>query len=502
MRILWIDDEVDLMKPFVYLLNQEGYEVTPSASGEDGLTLLRKESFDIVFLDEIMPGIDGLEVLKKIKGKNPQQLVVMITKSEEQELMERAYSDWVDDYITKPFSFNQILSVLNRTLKRRQLIERGMLQEYAQEMRDVELPVTSRGWAGYYEKQVAWDLKMLEIGDQSLREIHDAKKVEADGAFNKYIEKNYRHLLQEGPIFSHKFFETVVAPYLREGPVFLFILDSLRLDQYIKILPYLRDYYDVSTDFYYSILPTATPYSRNALMSGLLPLEIITKFPAYWTFEERGQNRFEKELFLEQLKRLGYEKKQVQFHKVVSLSDVSKSISTVVAKESDVTVYIVNFLDILIHSIPGRANMKGLLNDERIFLNLLAFWFPTSPIFDLFKKLAAKKRRIILTSDHGYIRVKRPVLVYGGREISSNLRYKYGPALRSDPRGAVILQNPADFMLPSESVSVRFLIAREDYYFIYPTKPSEYEQEFKFTLQHGGISMEEMILPFGVLKPR
>jgi len=202
------------------------------------------------------------------------------------------------------------------------------------------------------------------------------------------------------------------------------------------------------------------------------------------------------------MKRLGYTKKEIQFYKVVTLNDISKSIGAVLAKEADIVIYIVNFLDILIHSIPGRENMKGLLNDERVFLNLLAFWFPTSPLFELLRRLAQKKRRIIFTTDHGFIRVKRPVLVYGGREISSNLRYKYGPALRSDPKGAIILESPSDFMLPSENVSVRFLIAREDYYFIYPTKPSEYEQEFKFTLQHGGISMEEMILPFGILKAR
>ncbi len=502
MKVLWIDDEVDLMKPFIYLLNQEGYEVKPSTSGEDGLSLLKKEPFDIVFLDEIMPGIDGLEVLKKIKGKNPQQLVVMITKSEEEELMERAYSDWVDDYITKPFSFNQILSVLNRTLKRRQLIEKVIIEEYSQQMKDLELPSSYRGWISYYEAQVAWDLKLLELGDQSLREIHDAKKIEANSAFNKYIEKNYRSLLQEGPIFSHKFFQTIVAPYLREGPVYLFILDSMRLDQYVKIQPYLRDHFEVSTDYYYSILPSATPYSRNSLMAGFLPLDIIKEYPLYWTFEEKGQNRFEKELFIEQMKRLGYTKKEIQFYKVVTLNDISKSIGAVLAKEADIVIYIVNFLDILIHSIPGRENMKGLLNDERVFLNLLAFWFPTSPLFELLRRLAQKKRRIIFTTDHGFIRVKRPVLVYGGREISSNLRYKYGPALRSDPKGAIILESPSDFMLPSENVSVRFLIAREDYYFIYPTKPSEYEQEFKFTLQHGGISMEEMILPFGILKAR
>ncbi len=502
MKILWIDDEVDLMKPFVYLLNQEGYEVKTSTSGEDGLVMFKKEPFDIIFLDEIMPGIDGLEVLKKIKSKNPQQLVVMITKSEEEELMERAYSDWVDDYITKPFSFNQILSVLNRTLKRRKLIEKSVVAEYAQQMRDVELPSSYRGWINYYESQVAWDLKLLELGDQELKEIHDNRKSEANSAFNKYIEKNYRHLLEEGPIFSHKFFSTIVTPYLREGPVYLFILDSMRLDQYNKIQPYLRDYFEVATDYYYSILPSATPYARNALMAGLLPLDIVKHYPEYWTFEEKGQNRFEKELFLEQLKRLGYGRKEVQFYKMVTLNDIDKSINNVLAREADIVVYIVNFIDILIHSIPGREDMKGLLNDERVFLNLLGFWFPTSPLFELLKRLAHKKRKIILTSDHGFIRVKRPVLVYGGREISTNLRYKYGPALRSDAKGAIVLENPSDFMLPADNVSVRFLIAREDYYFIYPTKPSEYEQEFKYTLQHGGISLEEMILPFGILKPR
>ncbi len=502
MKILWIDDEIDLLKPFVYLLNQEGWEVKTSTSGEDGLSLIKKESFDIIFLDEIMPGVDGLEVLKKIKGKNPQQLVVMITKSEEGELMERAYGDWVDDYITKPFSLNQILSVLNRTLKRRQLIEKTIFEDYAQEMRSRDLPTSSRGWINYYATQVAWDLKLLDFADQNLKEIHEAKKVEANAAFNKYVEKNYKGLLQEGPIFSHNFFQSIVLPQLKEGPVCLFILDSMRLDQYLKIQPYLRDIFEVNTNYYYSILPSATPYARNSLFAGKLPLDIVNEFPQYWTFEERGQNRFEKQLLGEQLKRIGCDKKTLQFHKAVSLDEVSKLVGTVQAKETDIAIYIINFLDLLIHAIPGREDMKGLLNDERVFLNLLGFWFPTSPLFGLLKKLAKKRTKVIFTTDHGFIRVRRPVLVYGGREISSNLRYKYGPALRSDQRGAVVLDNPSDFMLPAEGVSVRFLIAREDYYFIYPTKPSEYEREFKYTLQHGGISMEEMILPYGIMSAR
>ncbi|UCD06326.1 MAG: response regulator [candidate division WOR-3 bacterium] len=502
MKILWIDDEIDLLKPFIYLLQKEGYDVQTAPSGEDGVKLANKEPFDLIFLDEIMPGVDGLEVLRKIKSENSQQLVVMVTKSEEENLMTQAYGGWVDDYITKPFSFNQLLSVLNRTLKRRVIIEEKMAEEYSTQIRTMTEPTGYDGWIEYYRNIVSWDTRLLEFGSKDLKTIHEEKKREGNAGFAKFIENNYPNFLHgKGPIMSHQIFSHLIFPTLNEGPIYFVIFDSMRLDQYMKLIPFLKDYYEINNHYYYSILPTATPYSRNSIFAGLLPLDIVRQYPQYWTYDEKGQNRYERDLFSEQLKRNNL-RVNFSFYKLSSISEIERSIDKIKGESTDIVIIVINFFDMLIHSIPGRGDMKGILDDERVLLNILAYWFPMSPIFELFKNLLVNKRRVILTTDHGFIRVRRPTIIYGGREISPNLRYKYGPALRVDKKTALLLNNPGDISLPSEDPSVRFAIAKEDHYFIYPTKPTEYEREFKYTFQHGGISTEEMILPVGILKPR
>jgi DNA-binding response OmpR family regulator len=502
MKILWIDDEIDLLKPFIYLLEQEGYEVKTATSGEDGVKLAGKEVFDLIFLDEIMPGVDGLEVLRKIKSENSQQVIVMVTKSEEEDLMKKAYGGWVDDYITKPFSFNQLLSVLNRTLKRRTIITEKMGEEYANQFQVFFEPTTYSEWIEYYRALVSWELRLLEFGSKNLKDIHAQRKREANAGFVKYIEANYTTFLHgKGPVLSNTLFSHSLLPLLKEGPLHFVICDSLRLDQFNKLMAFLRDHFEINTEYYFSILPTATPYSRNALFSGLLPLEIVQQYPQYWAFEEKGQNRFEKELFAEQLKRHSLNIK-FSFYKLSSIPEIEKNIDQVANDTSDIAVVVINFFDLLLHSIPGRGDLKGVLDDESVLLNLLAYWFPTSPIYEMLSKIARNKRRIALTSDHGFIRVRKPTIIYGGRSISPNLRYKYGPALRVDKKQALLLNNPGDFYLPSADPSVRFAIAKDDSYFIYPTKPTEYEKEFKFTFQHGGISMEEIILPSAVMIPR
>jgi CheY-like chemotaxis protein len=502
MKILWIDDEIELLKPFIYLLQKEGYEVKTAPSGEDGVRLANKELFDLIFLDEIMPGVDGLEVLRKIKSENSQQLVVMVTKSEEESLMTQAYGGWVDDYITKPFSFNQLLSVLNRTLKRRIIIEEKMAEEYSTQLRTMIEPTDHKEWVEYYRNIVSWDTRLLEFGNKDLKTIHEEKKREGNAGFAKYIESQYADFIRgKGPILSHQIFSHFVFPTLSDGPIYFVIFDSMRLDQYIKLVPFLKDYYEINNQYYYSLLPTATPYSRNAIFAGLLPLEIVQNYPQYWTYDEKGQNRYERDLFSEQLKRNNLHI-NFSFYKLSSITEIEKSIDKIKGESTEIVIIVINFFDMLIHSIPGRGDMKGILDDERVLLNILVYWFPMSPIFELFKNLLVNKRRVILTTDHGFIRVHRPTIIYGGREISPNLRYKYGPALRVDKKNALLLNNPGDISLPSEDPSVRFAIAKEDYYFIYPTKPTEYEREFKNTFQHGGISTEEMILPIGILKPR
>ncbi|MCK4252199.1 PglZ domain-containing protein, partial [candidate division WOR-3 bacterium] len=363
-------------------------------------------------------------------------------------------------------------------------------------------PTNYEEWIEYYKNIVSWDLRMSEFGSRDLKEIQEQRKHEANSGFVKFIENTYADFLKgKGPVLSNKLFSHAVFPILKDGPVHFIVFDSMRLDQYLKLSLYMRDYFEIMTQYYYSILPTATPYSRNALFAGLLPLEIIQKFPQYWSFEQKGQNRFEKVLFDEQLKSHNLRIK-FSYYKLSTMQEIERNIMRVVNDKADITIVVINFFDLLLHSIPGRGDMKGILDDERVLLNLLGYWFPLSPIFEIFKKLAKKRRRIILTTDHGFIRARRPTIIYGGRSISPNLRYKYGPALRVDKKTAYLLNNPGEIYLPCADPSVRFAIAKEDYYFIYPTKPTEYEKEFKYTFQHGGISIEEIILPYAIMTPR
>jgi len=285
MRILWIDDEINLLQSFILMLQKEGYEVETATSGEDGLTKLKLSNFDIVFLDEIMPGVDGLEVLRNIKSHHPDQIVVMVTKSEERELMEKAYGEWADGYIVKPFKFADLISAINRTIKRKEIIARRIGESYTTDMRSLAYPKNYQDWIEKYLRLISWDERLEQIDDPSLKEIHEEQKREANIGFNHYYIENYQSFLSgSGPILSHRLFSTWISPLLREGPVYLFILDSMRLDQWLKITPVLRDHFEIEEHHYFSIIPSATPYSRNAIFSGLLPLEIYEKHPRYWVF--------------------------------------------------------------------------------------------------------------------------------------------------------------------------------------------------------------------------
>jgi len=484
------------------MLEKEGFDVETANSGEDGLTKLKLTNFDLIFLDEIMPGVDGLEVLRNIKSHWPDQVVVMITKSEERELMEKAYGEWADGYIVKPFKFADLLSAINRTIKRKEIIAKRIGEIYTTDLRSVTYPKTHQEWIDKYLKLVAWDEKLEDVDDQSLKEIHDSQKVEANIGFSHFYVENYQSFLGgKGPVLSHQLFKTWISPLIREGPVCLFILDSLRLDQWLKITPVLKEHFRIEENYYLSIMPTATPYSRNAIFSGLLPLDIYKEHPQFWVLEERGQNRYEKELFALQLKHLGIRGLKYYILKATTSQEIEKSYQQLYKGSYDLFIYVVNFFDLILHSIPSKSEVKSLLRDERLLLKILSSWFVSSPIFEVMKKIH-KKKRIIVTSDHGFIRVKKPLIVHGGRVISANLRYKFGPALRADEKGAVVLDDPRTIGLPQIDPSYRYIIAKEDYYFIYPTKPSQYEQEYKYTFQHGGISLNEIILPFSILRTK
>jgi CheY-like chemotaxis protein len=504
MRILWIDDEIDLLRPYVYSLKEKGYEVDTATNGPDGIELVRTKDFDLVLLDEIMSGMDGLTVLKKLKEIDPNILVAMVTKSEEEALMNEAYAKLVDDFVVKPFTPIQITAVLKRLLEKKKIISDRIAQEYATTIAQTQtFDFNHKDWLNYYVSSIRWANLLQRFGDEAIKESYEQHRLDSNLVFSRYITDVYRNWLQgkNGPILSNKFFEQFIIPRLGRKPHYLFIFDSMRLDQWYILAPILREFFEIDTQYFFSILPSATPYSRNAMFSGLLPLEILKKYPQLWVFDDTGQNRYETELLQHLLDNHNFRGKSV-FLKTAHNNDIVANASAFLSPENQLSVMVVNFLDLLIHSAKTNQLLDEITTNEYSLVGLTRLWFTNSEIFRIIKELRRRDCEITISSDHGFIKVGHPLVIYGGREISANLRYKYGGALRTDERHAILLSNPETFMLPSEHLGTKFAIAKSDYYFIYPTKPKEYEKTYKYSYQHGGVSLEEMILPVGMLKPK
>ncbi|MEO0079181.1 MAG: response regulator [candidate division WOR-3 bacterium] len=503
MKILWIDDEIDLLRPFIYGLRNRGYEVTTATNGPDGLALLKSQQFDLVLLDQIMAGMDGLEVLRRIRETDPNILVAMVTKSDSEPLINEAFGKLVDDFIIKPFTPTQLLAVLKRLLEKKRLVAGQIAGEYLAAQARQKEPGTWQDWIDYYRALTQWQMLLGRYPDSGLADVQAEHRRAADDNFSRFVEENYRRWLtaDDGPLLSHRLIERVVRPRWEERQTYLILLDSLRADQWDAILTLLQDYYEIVTDYYYSILPSATPYARNAIFSGLLPLEIYRRFPRYWTFDDTGQNRFEEELLQELLRRLKLPARHA-FLKVSHGDELAAARPLLLDSNLRFVAVVINFLDLLIHSVKSSRLLDEIIPDDTALVETTRVWFASSPVFEFLKGLARRPCRVVITSDHGFLRVKRPTLIYGSREISANLRYKHGAAIRVDERQALLLNRPEEFMLPVEHGTVKFAIAKSDYYFIYPTKPKEYEKTYKHTFQHGGISLEEMIVPVGLLTPR
>jgi DNA-binding response OmpR family regulator len=503
MKLLWIDDEIDLLRPFVYGLKEKGYEVDTATNGPDGLELVRRKDYDLVLLDEIMTGMDGLEVLRRIKESDPNLLVAMVTKSGEEELLDEAYGKLADDFVVKPFTPVQLLAVLKRLLEKRRLAADRIAQEYIASLHEQSPPGSLNQWIERYRFLIRWTTRLRRYGDEAIRDSHEQRRLDDNAEFAEYVVERYPDWLKarDGPLLSHRFFEKFVVPRLGVTPVYLLIFDSMRYDQWNALEAMLSDYYEIDTQNYLSILPSATPYARNAMLSGMLPLEIVRAYPQLWVHDESGQNRFEKELLERHLERLRW-KGRMQFVKAVRNEEIEEIKPQFLQRGAQLYVLIINYLDLLIHSLKSQRLLDEIVTDEYSLIELTRLWFVNSSVFDLIQRLARQDCRILITTDHGFVRVRRPTIIHGGREISQNLRYKHGGALRCEGKGALVLDNPESYMLPVEHSTERYAIAKGDHYFVYPTKPKEYERTYKFTYQHGGISMEELILPVAVMKPK
>jgi CheY-like chemotaxis protein len=511
-HILWVDDEIDLLKPHIVFLEKKNYKVSTCNNGADAIDMVQEENFDIVLLDENMPGISGLETLAEIKSKNANLPIIMITKSEEEYIMEDAIGNKIADYLIKPVNPNQILLSLKKNLDHSRLVSEKTSSNYQQEFRKIAMDLSMvnsyEEWAELYQKLVYWEIELENINDQGMVEILESQKQEANAQFFKFIKKNYTDWLHEDdkPILSHTLFKDFIGPNLSPtNGTLLVVIDNLRYDQWRTIEPLISDYYKKTKETsYYSILPTATQYARNAIFSGLMPSEMEKLHPEYWKndTEEGGKNLYEKEFLAAQIKRLGMNLKH-EYYKITNLkagkqlSDSYKS-----TKDNDLTVVVYNFVDMLSHSKTEMQVIKELADDDKAYRSLTVSWFKNSPLLSIIQKAHEMGQKLIITTDHGTINAKVPSKVLGDKNISSNLRYKTGKSLSFNDKEVFYVQNPRDIFLPTINMNSSFIFAKEDLFFAYPNNYNHFVKYYKNTYQHGGVSLEEMVIPCAVLEPK
>ena len=512
-QILWADDEIDQLRPHIIFLENKGFKVTPVTNGEDAITLIRGNNYDLVFLDEQMPGMDGITTLGKIKDLKPMLPVVMITKSEEEHIMEDAIGSKISDYLIKPVNPNQILLTIKRILDRSRIQNEKTAQQYLKSFTKISNSINSKSswqeWIKVYKQLTQWDIE-LESGDEALQQVLYDQVQQANKEFGKFIRSEYAYWLKDGetdrPLLSPDIIKEYVFPRLSdEKPVFFILIDCMRYDQWLVFENMLSDYYNIETDFYYSILPTATPYSRNAIFAGLYPSEIERNYPNLWTLQDDNEtslNRFEQELLEEQFlrKKLNIKPK---YEKVLHAED-NKKIQDRIKNylQQPFSAFVFNFVDTLVHSRSDSDVLKEISPDVSAFRGLTKAWFSHSALFNIFKILSKEDCTIIVTTDHGSVRALRDTKVIGDRDTSTGLRYKYGKHLKVNSDDAIFVKNPADYKLPRSVMAMNYVLATEDYFFVYPTNYNRFQNKYKDTFQHGGASMEEMILPVAVLNPK
>lgn len=512
--LLWADDEIELLKPHLLFLQQKGYEVSTAKSGDEALDLAREKNFDVVLLDENMPGLSGLETLTRLKSFRSEVPVIMITKSEEEHIMDDAIGSKIADYLIKPVNPNQILLSLKKTLDNKRLVGEKTNVSYRQAFQEIsgmlynELNLAE--WNELYRKIVFWELEIDNSPDKSMLEVLRMQKLEANNKFAKFVEKNYLKWLNgtadEAPLMSHTLVKNKLIPEIdKNESVFFIVIDNLRYDQWKVIQPILADIYKTeSEDLFYSILPTATQYARNALFAGLLPTEIQKKFPDMWlNDEDEGlKNQFEEQFMQAQLKRLGKDVK-MSYNKITNHNagkKLSENISNLLQNKLNIIVY--NFVDMMSHARTEMEVIRELADDEPAYRSITRSWLEHSPLMEIIQQLARKKIKIVITTDHGTVHVKDPAKVIGDRNVNTNLRYKTGKSMEYNKKDVFEIKNPHDAFLPKQHVSSVYIFAKEYKFFAYPNNYNHYVNYYRDTFQHGGISMEEMIIPYITLSAK
>ncbi len=509
-KILWADDEIDLLKPHILFLQSKGYEVATANNGRDALDALEREHFDLVLLDENMPGISGLETLSLINRQHPQLPVIMITKSEEENIMNQAIGNKISDYLIKPVNPSQILLSIKKNLHSSELVATQASSSYQQEFQRIS-SMTSRAesigdFYDLYRSLVFWQLN-LATTDTRMDEMLAMQTRDANYNFTKYVKQNYEGWVNspDHPLMSHELFKRCVFPLLDRGEkIFFILIDNFRLDQWRVLQPLLSDHFTVDEDLYTTILPTSTQYARNAIFAGLMPRQIASMFPQYWVDEDEdeGKNIYEEQLLRTQIERFR-RRDTFSYAKLNDSPAIEKYISRFKQLESNsLNVVVLNFIDMLSHARTESKMIRELANSDAAYCSLTESWFRHSGAIELFRRIAASGAKIILTTDHGTIRVDNPIKVVGDRNTNTNLRYKVGKNLNYNRKQVYEMSNPGKFGLPSPNLSSTFIYACNEDFFSYPNNYNYYVQYYTGTFQHGGISMQEMLVPLVTLTPR
>lgn len=515
-KILWVDDEIELLKAHILFLKSRGFDVEPVSNGNDAVKLVREANFDLVLLDEMMAGKDGLTTLSEIKDIKPGLPVIMITKNEEESLMEKAIGRKITDYLTKPVNPSQVLIACKKVLEQNRIssehVSRNYMEEFHAISRRLYEKLSSDEWIDIYKKLARWDIEFDDHPDLGLKETLEDQVRDCNIEYGKFIEKNYADWVNDDPHFrptlSPDIVRNYVFPRLRNGEKVLFIvIDCMRLDQWLTFEPLLYDFYNVTTDYYFSILPSATPYARNSIFSGKFPAEIHQEYPDIWIRDEEDESSMNhheaemiKKLVGDELPELT---RSIKYIKVLDSEagwNMDRKLSTYL--ENPFISLVVNFVDVLAHRRSDSDLLKEIVPNEASYRSIVRTWFQHSWIYSVLKKFAEYNFTIVLTSDHGSIRVQNDVKVIGDKETSTNIRFKYGKNLNVHQKYALVIKNPADYRLPTLGINTNYLIAKENFYFVYPTNYHKFQSHYRDTFQHGGISMEETILPIVTLTPK
>jgi DNA-binding response OmpR family regulator len=508
-RILWADDEIDLLKSQIYFLEDKGYAVEEVTNGTDAVEKCAEGNIDVVFLDENMPGLSGLETLSRIKEQHPELPIVMITKSEEENLMEEAIGQQITDYLIKPVKPHQILLTLKKIIDNTRLVQEKTTSAYQQDFQNIFMAfqddLDHQEWADVYKKLIFWELSLERSKTSDMKEVLTMQKQEANREFCKFVMRNYVDWVNgEGnaPVMSHTLMEKKVWPNLsNDRPTIFLVIDNLRYDQWKVMQPMVNEMFKLREEsIMYSILPTATQYSRNAMFAGMMPLEIEQQFPKLWKNDEDkgGKNLFEEDLLREQIARQRLDIKS-SYKKVASSEDGEALVDSIHnALNYDFSVIVYNFVDMLSHARTEMEVLRELARDEAAYRSITYSWFEHSPLLKALKRIADKPFNLMIGTDHGTMRVNTPSKVVGDRNTTTNLRYKTGKNLNYEPKEVFEVKDPHKALLPRQHVSSRYIFAPEDKYFVYPNNYNYFVNYYKDTFQHGGISLEEVVVPFAL----